>query len=240
MAESKISQSAILRLCISFVLIFLPAIFLIKGIFGSFIFTFSIPIIWQVSFLGKPISSLGIKFNSIKSSIIIGVITGLSLGFIGGNLLKVLGVTRYVFTTMHKLQFNVGQFCVAFPLQKELGYRLLTASNSTIGLFIYLMFSILVIGLGEELFWRGFIQSKISDRLPVNVSIWLTAILFALIHCYIFTILPIKIGISFLALIFIVGLIWGYLFKYFNNVWSPAISHGVVAFIIWKYYFFNH
>jgi hypothetical protein len=141
---------------------------------------------------------------------------------------------------MHKLQFNVGQFCVAFPLQKELGYRLLTASNSTIGLFIYLIFSILVIGLGEELFWRGFIQAKISDRFPANVSIWFTAILFALIHCYIFTILPIKIGISFLALIFIVGLIWGYLFKYFNNVWSAAISHGIVAFIIWKYYFFNH
>lgn len=239
MAELKISQNIILRLCISFVAIFLPAVLLIKGIYGSFIFTFSIPIIWQVGFLGKPISSLGIKFNSIKSSIIVGVITGLSLGFIGGSLLKVSGVTGYAFTAMHELQFNVGKFCVAFPLQKELGYRLLMASNSTIGLFIYLMFSIFVIGLGEELFWRGFIQTKISDRLSVNVSVWLTAISFALIHCYIFTILPIKIGLNFLALIFIVGLIWGYLFKYFKSVWSPAISHGIVAFIIWKYYFFN-
>ncbi len=117
---------------------------------------------------------------------------------------------------------------------------MLTTSNSTIGLLIYLMFSIFVIGLGEEFFWRGFIQTKISDRLPVNVAIWLTAISFAFIHCYIFTILPIKAGIIFLALIFIAGLIWGYLFKYFNNVWSSAISHGVVAFVIWKYYFFSH
>lgn len=240
MALLKISQGIILRLCILFVAIFLPIVLLVKGIFGSFVFTFSIPIIWQVSFLGKPISSLGIKLNSIKTSIIVGAITGLILGFIGGNLLKVLGVTGQLFTNMHKLQFNFGQFCVAFPLQQELGYQLLTNSNSAVGLFIYLMFSIFVIGLGEEFFWRGFIQSKISDRFPANASIWFTAILFALIHCYIFTILPIRTGISFLALIFIAGLIWGYLFKYFSNVWSPAISHGIAAFVIWKYYFFVH
>lgn len=240
MTESKINQSIILRLCVLFVAVLLPAILLIKGIYGSFLFTFSIPIIWQVSLLGRPIGSLGFKFNSIRPSIVVGVITGLSLGFIGGILLKALGATGYMFTSMHKLQFNVGQFSVAFSLQKELGYRLLTASNSTIGLCLYLMFSILIIGLGEELFWRGFIQSKLSDRLNANASIWLTAILFALIHCYIFTILPVKIGVGFLALIFMAGLVWGYLFKYFDNLWSAAISHGIVAFMIWKYYFFNH
>lgn len=234
------NKSIILRLSILFIGILLPVFFLIRGIYGSFVFTFFIPLIWQISFLGKPVSSLGLKFNSIKSSIVIGVITGLGIGFIGGNLLKALGVAGHVFTGIHKLQFNAGQFYLAFPLQKELGYRLLTTSNSVKGLFIYLMFSIFVIGLGEEFFWRGFIQTKISDRLPINTSICFTSLLFTLIHFYIFTILPVKIGICFLALIFIAGLIWGYLFKYFNNVWSSAISHGIVAFIIWKYYFFSY
>ena len=238
MIDSKTSKSIVLRLCISLVLIILPAIFLIKGIFGSFIFTFSIALIWQIGFLGMPISSLGIKSDSIKSSMIFGLITGLGLGFIGGNLLKFLGISGYWFNGMHKLQFDIGHFSFVFPLQKELGYQLLMASNSMGGLIAYLIFSIFVIGLGEEIFWRGFIQAKISNRFPINMSIWFTAIIFTLVHCYIFTILPIRMGISFLGIIFMGGLVWGYLFKHFNNVWPSAISHGVTAFIIWKYYFF--
>lgn len=238
MTAGRISQSAAFRLSIFLAAIILPATLLAKGIFGSFIFTFSIPVIWQVCFLGMPFSSLGIRFNSIKSSIIAGAVTGLSLGFIGGSFLKALGITGYVLTNAHKLEFSFGQFYAAFSLQEELGYRLLTFSNSPAGFFAYVIFSIFFIGLGEELFWRGFIQNKISARLPANASVWLTAFLFAFIHFYIFTILPIGIGICFLVLIFAGGLVWGYLFNHFKNVWGAAISHGITAFIIWKYCFF--
>ena len=239
MAEHDISPSTIFRLSISLLAILLPAILLIKGIYGSFIFTFSIPLIWQVGFSGKQFSSLGLRRNSIKSSIIIGLVSGCILGFVGGNLLKFLGITGYVYNNMNKLQFSIGAFNIVFPLQKELGYQLLAMSNSLVGMTVYLIFCFFLIGFGEELFWRGFIQKKISGYLSANTSIWLTAILFALIHFYIFTILPIKIGICFLFLIAISGVAWGYLFKYSSNVWSPAISHGITAFIIWKYYFFS-
>lgn len=236
----KVTPNILLRLCISFTAIILPIIFLIKGIYGSFIFTFSIPIIWQIGFLGKTISSLGLRVNSIKFSILTGVVSGCLIGFFGGSLLKYLGITGYFYNAAHRLQFSIGAFNSAFPLQKELGYRLLNMSNSTVGICIYFLFCILVIGLGEEIFWRGFVQKKLSGYLSPHKSVWVTAVLFALIHFYIFTILPVKTGISFLVLIALVGGIWGYLFKYFDNVWSSAVSHGVVACIIWKYYFFNH
>jgi len=239
MVEHRISPSIILRLCISFLAILLPVILLVKGIYGSFVFTFSIPLIWQVGFLGKPFSSLGLRTDSIKSSIIIGLVSGCILGLIGGNSLKFIGVTGYVYSNMDKLQLSIGDFNIAFPLQKELGYRLLSTSNSLVGVGLYLIFCFFLIGLGEEIFWRGFIQKKISKRLSVNLSIWITATLFALTHFYIFTILPIKLGIFFLFLIAISGVVWGYLFKYFNNIWSSVISHGITAFIIWKYYFFS-
>jgi len=190
--------------------------------------------------LGKPFSSLGLKGNSIRSSIIIGLVSGCILGLIGGNSLRLLGVTGYVYSNMDKLQLSIGVFNIAFPLQKELGYQLLSISNSFVGMGLYLIFCFLLIGLGEEIFWRGFIQKKISNHLSSNLAIWITAILFALIHFYIFTILPMKSGIFFLLLIAISGIVWGYLFKYFNNVWSSAISHGIAAFIIWKYFFFAH
>lgn len=235
----KISPAVILRLGISFAAIIIPILLLNKGIYGSFIFTFSIPMLWQIGFLGKSIDTLGFRINSFKFSIITGIVSGCLLGFFGGSILTYLGIRGHVYNNVHKLQLTMGIFNISFPLQKEIGYRLLSISNSTIGVCAYLIFCIFVIGLGEEIFWRGFIQKKLSSYFSSNKSVWITAILFSLIHFYIFTILPVKTGISFLTLITIVGGIWGYLFKYFDNVWPSAISHGIVAFIIWKYYFFN-
>lgn len=239
MVKPKINASIVWRLFISLTAAALPVIFLLKGIYGSFIFTFSIPLLWQVGFLGKPINSLGLRAKSLNSSIIIGIATGCLLGFIGGNILKFSGIAGYNYSALHKLQFTLGSLHIDFPLGKELGYRLLTASNNFSGLCLYFIFSIFVIGLGEELLWRGFIQKKISFYFTQGMSIWITAILFALIHFYLFALLPVKTGICFLVLIAISGAVWGYLFAHFHNLWIAAISHGISAFIIWKYYFFS-
>lgn len=218
--------------------IVVPVLLLIKGIYGSFIFTFFVPLIWEVGFLGKPISSLGLEVKSIRSSIIVGVITGCILVLIGGTLLKLLGITGYLFTETHKLQLSFGAFNVAFPLQKEAGYRLMTMSNMALGTSLFALFCVFVIGVGEEIFWRGFVLKKIAGYLPAHAAVWVTAFLFSAIHFYIFAILPIKAGISFLALILFAGVVWGYMARHFGNIWSCAVSHGIVAFVIWKYYFF--
>ena len=226
------------RICISLIACILPIIFLRKGIYGSFLFTFSIPLLWQIGFRGNSIASLGLKGNRIPASILAGLISGCIVGFLGGNILRLIGITGYSFKELHKLQWIFAGFKVTFPLAHELGYQLLNRSHTWIGLGVYLVFCILIIGLGEELFWRGFIQKKIARYLSTEVSIWLTAIAFALIHFYVFQIIPYKIGILFLVLVALAGALWGYLFEHFHNLWPAAISHGLVAFIIWKYYFF--
>lgn len=224
-----------LRVLVSVVSIAAPILFLFKGIYGSFLFTFSIPLVWQFGLLGRSISSLGVRPDKIKVSIITGVITGCLLGFAGGIILKALGITGYIYSSLHKLQFSN----ISFPLQKEVGYRLLAISGNPAGLCLYLIFSLCIIGFGEELFWRGFIQQKISGYVSKDISVWITAVLFSSIHFYMFAILPFKSGMIFLLLIGFAGIVWGYLLKYFGNIWSSAISHGVAAFIIWKYYFFK-
>jgi len=167
------------------------------------------------------------------------VLTGFILAFAGGTLLKLFGITGYLFTETHKLQLSFGIFNVAFPLQKEAGYRLLTMSNVILGTSFFALFCVFAIGVGEEFFWRGFILKKMTGYFPVHVAVWATALLFSAVHFYIFTIIPVKAGISFLVLILFAGAIWGYLVRYFGNIWSCAVSHGIVAFIIWKYYFFK-
>lgn len=217
----------------------LPVILLFKGIYGSFLFTFSIPLIWQIGFRAKSFHSLGLSMKLILRSVMAGMLTGCFLGFLGGTLLKSFGLTGYSFADLNQLQFSWGGVKISFSLQKELGYYLLTHSNTFFGLGVYCMFLIFVIGLGEEMFWRGFIQEKISVFFPMHVAVWLTALLFTLTHFYIFTILSVRLGMYFLALIAIGGVVWGYLFKYYKNLWGVAVSHGITAFIIWKYYFFR-
>ena len=224
-----------LRVLVSVAAIAAPILFLFKDIYGSFLFTFSIPLVWQFGILGRPISSLGVRPDKVKASIMIGVTTGCLLGFAGGIILKSLGITGYIYNSLHKLQFSN----ISFPLQKEVGYRLLTMSYNPAGLCLYLIFSLFIIGFGEELFWRGFIQQKISGYVSKDISVWITAVLFSSIHFYIFIILPVKTGMIFLLLIGFAGIVWGYLLKYFGNIWPAAISHGIAAFIIWKYYFFK-
>lgn len=238
MAELKSSSSLSLRVCVSFAAILAPFILLSKGIFGSFLFTFSVPLIWQFGFLGKSIYSLGLRRDFLRSSLIAGLISGVILGLLGGSILKLLGITGYIFTGGQTLRISIGAFPAEFSLQNELGYRLLNMSATPAGIFVYLLFSVLVIGLGEELFWRGFVLKKIFNHAPMHAAIWITAILFAAIHFYIFAVLPFAAGVIFLAIIAIAGACWGYLFMFFNNLWPVAISHGIAAFIIWKYYFF--
>ena len=226
------------RLAILFLAVILPVVFLIQGIYGSFLFTFSIPIVWQVVLRKMSFSSLGLRRCLSRPAVVIAVLSGCLMGFVGGEILRLFGITGHSFSNINALRLALGPWSVSFSLNNELGYRLLSASSSFLGLGIYFVFSVLAIGLGEELFWRGFIQQKINRYLSAGWAIFATSILFALIHFYVFTILDLRSGLELLLLIAIAGGIWGILFDKYRSIWPPAVSHGIAAFILWKYFFF--
>ena len=72
-----------------------------------------------------------------------------------------------------------------------------------------------------------------------NISIILTTLCFLLIHLYLFNFLSIPLGILFLLLIAAGSILWGYLYIHFGNICFNAISHGIVAFVLWRYLFFS-
>ncbi|MBN2121231.1 MAG: CPBP family intramembrane metalloprotease [Candidatus Omnitrophica bacterium] len=226
-----------LRLTVFFLAIILPLVCLARGLYGSFLFSFPIVFLWQIGIEGKRPNSLGLIRPSLIS-IIAGISTGLILGLAGGILLKLLKITGYALTKLNSLKLGLGPLSFEFALQKEAGYEMLNNSNTALGLILYFFFCLFIIGLGEELFWRGFIQGKISGKLSDPKAVWLTAILFALAHFYIFRIVSFGKGLFFLILIGLSGAVWGYLMSCFKNIYSCAISHGIAAFIIWKYFFF--
>jgi len=232
-------MSPLFRLVVSIAAVAFPFILLGFGVYGSFSFSFSVPFIWQVGLLGKGANSMGLKRKSLRRSVVTGILTGLFLAFLGGFALKILGMTGYSIVSLQGTGNLPELFGLKISLDGEMGYRLLTAGGGLKEVLFYLGFSLFLIGLGEEIFWRAFIQRKISRTLPKTPSVWLTALLYGMIHFYVFFFVTPKEGVLFLGLITLAGAFWGYLYEYLDNIWAPALSHGIVAFIVWKYFVFS-
>ncbi len=223
-----------LRIIILFLLPASISVSLLTGVYGSFIFAFPIPIIWQICIREDSFTALGFRRKLLSRSLAVGGLSGVILGLAGGLLFRLLFSHKVIFPENNLIKLAIVGSKVVFPLSNEIGYRLLRASFTNKGLFLYVMFMIFAVGFGEELFWRGFIQQKIALKLNKQYAILFTGLLFSLFHVYLFTILNIKEGVFLLSLILLAGAFWGYLYECFSNIWAPALSHGIAAFIMWK------
>ncbi|MFQ5952031.1 MAG: hypothetical protein ACE5JK_01320, partial [Candidatus Omnitrophota bacterium] len=146
------------RLAASIAAIAIPLILLGFGVYGTFSFTFSIPLFWQIGLRGKDINSVGLKKDSFLPSAGAGILTGLLIAFLGGFFLKTLAMTGYSMDKVHEINSFLGSLPIKLTFQGETGYRLLSAGDRLKGTLTYLGYCLFLVGLGEEIFWRGFIQ----------------------------------------------------------------------------------
>ena len=84
------------------------------------------------------------------------------------------------------------------------------------------LFNLLIIAiipaLGEELFFRGYLQQTITKwTISPHIGIIITAVLFSAIHFQFYGLIP----------RFILGVLLGYIFLWSNNLWLPIIAHFV-------------
>ena len=77
-----------------------------------------------------------------------------------------------------------------------------------------------IIGPGEELFWRAYIQEEMIDRLGLRQGYLLTALLYSLIHLWTENIILILAAL-------VAGLFWGALFLKYKKIVPIIISHAV-------------
>ncbi|MFP5105225.1 CPBP family intramembrane glutamic endopeptidase [Neobacillus sp. C211] len=91
---------------------------------------------------------------------------------------------------------------------------------------------VLVAAPGEELFWRGFIQKRLSKYLNPVVSILSASILYASVHIY---------SGSFLLVLaaFISGFVWGYLYFFKKSMPLVIVSHIIFDLLIFIILPFN-
>jgi uncharacterized protein len=99
-----------------------------------------------------------------------------------------------------------------------------------------LVFNLMLIAaipaLGEELFFRGIIQTSLAERKKAVMAVLVTAFVFSAIHLQFYGFVP----------RFLLGALLGFLFVWSDNIWLPVFAHFVnngVA-VIFYYLKFNH
>lgn len=89
------------------------------------------------------------------------------------------------------------------------------ASPAVIGSLLLLW-----IGPGEEIFWRGFAQRRLSAKYGALKGFLITALVYAGVHIW---------ALNFMLFMasLICGLFWGLMYLRYRSVWPGLISHGV-------------
>lgn len=108
-----------------------------------------------------------------------------------------------------------------FKQTKESGektLKLLFADKSIGGLLINILVIAVLPGIIEELFFRGCMQRSIFlVSKNTHIAVWMTAIIFSLLHFQLAGLFP-RI---------ILGAVLGYLYMWTKNIWIPIVVHVI-------------
>lgn len=77
-----------------------------------------------------------------------------------------------------------------------------------------------LIGPAEEVFWRGFIQKKLSFKLGKLKGLLVASFLYAIVHLWSF-------NLTLLLAALVCGLFWGIIFLKTQRLWPVIISHAL-------------
>jgi membrane protease YdiL (CAAX protease family) len=90
-------------------------------------------------------------------------------------------------------------------------------------LLVLIPLSFLLIGPGEELLFRGVIQTAFVERVGIAGGIVATSAIFALIHLPNYGWID---GLPTIGLLFVVSLTWGYIYERTDSLFVPAMAHA--------------
>lgn len=118
-----------------------------------------------------------------------------------------------IFWVGHFLSIRLLPFAAA---QVDSIYTIRAGQNPWIiaGLLVF------IIGPAEEIFWRGFVQKRLSNKYGVLVGVFIATVCYTGVHLWSF-------NLMLLAASAVCGAFWGLLFAATDNLWPAIISHAV-------------
>ena len=175
-------------------------------------FTFVLPAFLLAHFVGQGVSYL--KFTPIRSSLMwLGVILLMPLALPAVNWLKSLNDLVVLPHFMSGMELWMQQM----ENQSEVLTDKFLSVSSYSGLALNLLVMAAIPALGEELFFRGILQTVLGEKLNRHLAVWITAFIFSAIHLQFYGFLP----------RFLLGAALGYLFLFSGSIWASIVAHFI-------------
>lgn len=179
-------------------------------------------ILWILVFLVRPLEFwLMLSLSTLVLLLVaLAVNRGKNAIRINGRLV-LLGVVSAV---LLYLLFYLGfQATKSYPIFSEgVGrvYELRTVPSYFIALAL-----VFPIGPGEEIYWRGLIQRRLSEKLGSGIGLLAATCAYALVH------LP-TLDVPLILTAFIGGLVWGYIYERTASLFPVILSHVLFDLLI--------
>lgn len=111
---------------------------------------------------------------------------------------------------------NIEQWMISAEKSAERITIAFLRMDNVVQLLLNLLVIAVIPAVGEELFFRGFLQKTFKSTFKNHhLAVWLTAFLFSAIHLQFFGFFP----------RLILGVLFGYLLVYTGSIWAPIIGH---------------
>jgi membrane protease YdiL (CAAX protease family) len=148
-------------------------------------FTFVLPAFLLAHFVGQGVTYL--KFTPIRSPFIwLGVIILMPLALPAVNWLKSLNDMVVLPHFMSGVELWMQQM----ENQSEVLTDKFLSVSSYSGLALNLLVMAAIPALGEELFFRGILQTVLGEKFNRHLAVWITAFIFSAIHLQFYGFLP--------------------------------------------------
>jgi len=176
------------------------------------VFTFVLPAFFLAYILDSGVTYL--KFTSIRSFPIWVILLFLMpIALPAVNFFKALNDLILLPDFMRGLE--------AWMQQMENQSQVVTEQFLSVSTISGLLFNILVMAIvpavGEELFFRGILQTVLGEKMNRHYAVWITAFIFSAIHLQFYGFLP----------RLLLGAVLGYLFLFTGSIWAPIAAHFI-------------
>jgi len=147
-----------------------------------------------------------LAFDASKTSLVMGV---------------VLGLIYFVIILLFFYIFN--KSIVQVEQIREL---MITWKVDQWNIYLFLLVMIVANSILEEVYWRGYIFSKLEKHVNIIAVIFITSFFYSSYHLLTtINLFPWIYSVVFTLVIFAVGCLWGYLRHRYNTLIIPIISH---------------
>jgi len=172
---------------------------------------FGVPVFYDIVIKGKSAAVWGLHPRNIRKSVLLGS----AISVLTFPVVYVVFKVVFGFSTQEFVQAGT----VAYYFYSEFAYPF--------NIIYYSVWTLSVIALGEELFFRGFIHNKLEQRLSFAYAALTSSAIFTATHLMSITLFPLPMMVTYLALTFIFSLLLACTLHYTGNLIGCWFSHAI-------------